>query len=71
MIQVFICDPYRALLLQLQLDNARQRAAEELEVDQERERVLARREVLGRGECPWPWYADAPLAIEEPEVFEV
>lgn len=41
----------------------------ELESDERREHTLARAEVFGEAECPWPWYADRPYEVQEPEVI--
>ena len=40
------------------------------ERDQQTEQQLAREHVLGDLDCPWPWYADPPSDVQEPEVFE-
>lgn len=46
--------------------DAQQREWERLE-DVETERAMARAEVLGEAEAPWPWYADPPCEVQEPE----
>lgn len=43
----------------------------DLEHDRAREQELARIHALGDSECPWPWYADAPIEIAAPEIFNL
>jgi hypothetical protein len=50
---------------------AQDEARHHLEADQAREIELRRAHVAGEAECPWPWYADPPIEIQEPEVFDV
>lgn len=40
-----------------------------LEKDLALEEKLARQHVLGELDCPWPWYADEPCIIQEPQIF--
>lgn len=46
------------------------RAEHELQADLDHEERLARDYVLGNTDVPWPWYADDPCCIEEPEIIE-
>lgn len=46
------------------------RAASELAADLHREEELAKEHVLFLEDDPhWPWYADLPFIVEEPQVF--
>ncbi len=49
------------LMEQEQLEN-------DLETDVEIERQMARAEVVGDAECPWPWYADDPCVVIVPHI---
>lgn len=40
-----------------------------LKEDQEHEARLAKAHAYGDLECPWPWYADKPYEVQEPEVI--
>jgi hypothetical protein len=40
-----------------------------LQHDLTTEDELARAFVYGESDVPWPWYADAPCEVQEPEVF--
>ena len=43
----------------------------DLEHDHARESELARAHALGDLDCPWPWYADAPIEVAAPEIFNL
>jgi hypothetical protein len=47
-----------------------QRLEYELDQDLKTERKLARKYVLGEADCPWPWYADAPIEVQKPEIIQ-
>lgn len=69
-LQVFICrDPEAAWIEEQWREAQRQQAEWQLEEDLETEHQLARDYVCGCSECPWPWYADEPCEMQEPEVF--
>jgi len=70
MIAVYVCrDPEEAWIRSLIEEQEREFAEHERERDRETELEMARAEVYGDAECPWPWYADAPCEVQEPEVF--
>lgn len=47
------------------------RLEHELEADKDNEVRLGRLHVLGELDCPWPWYAEDPWVVQDPEVFRV
>jgi hypothetical protein len=67
---IFLCDPEAAYIRQLSDDMDRQELERDREADVEHERELAA-EFLDpeAGEDDWPWYADLPYEICEPQVF--
>lgn len=48
-----------------------ERAEHELAADLDHEEWLGHEHVQGSGDCPWPWYADAPYEVIEPEIVEL
>ncbi len=40
-----------------------------LEADKAEDAALGREHALGQLDCPWPWYAESPVEVMEPEVL--
>lgn len=69
--QIFTCnDMEAAWIASICAQQEREMAEWERDEDLDHEEQLAR-EAVDDGEVEaWPWYADAPLEVEEPEVIE-
>ena len=69
-VTIHFCNPWESFIADI--IEASERAADEydLEQDQETEATLARQHAVSDLDCPWPWYADAPTEVQEPEVIE-
>ena len=71
-IQIFICNPHDAEERWMKSQYLEGLARHELEQDHQREDELARAyfaDALPPG-LEWPWYADRPWEVQEPEVIE-
>lgn len=70
MVTVFRCDPWERYIEQLVEQGEAEQHQADLEADLEHEHFLARQWINGEGGRPWPWYADRPYEIVEPEIIE-
>jgi hypothetical protein len=67
---IFVCDPWESYIRSLMADGDRQEIEWNRDEDLEREAQLAAEfvEEPDAGE-DWPWYADLPYEVCEPQVF--
>jgi hypothetical protein len=70
MTSFFFCDPEQTMLDELKRESERDWLQWNHEQDLARERELATRYMDGNEECPWPWYADKPFEVVEPEIID-
>ncbi len=62
------CDPWEGYVRWLVEQNELDRLEWDREQDVEHEAELARAEAYGESDCPWPWYADPPIEVQEPVI---
>jgi hypothetical protein len=68
-ITIRFCNPWESFIADLMANSERACEEYELEQDLKTETDLAVQHAYGELDCPWPWYADAPIEVQEPEVF--
>lgn len=69
-VTIFLCDPWESYIRQLERESEEQYVRYEAELDLEHERELGRAWLSGEGECPWPWYADRPYAVQRSKIVK-